>query len=128
MPPRRGGIPLYAQILAKNRSKPARPAVVQLVDAGVYEDLGKDMANLVLHDGVDIFGVQLRVAGEDVHRPLGVLLQGLAVLSGGDAGRQQVGFHVEVISAFRRLGRTARPMTSMRPMFSFLMWWSFAWG
>ena len=31
-------------------------------------------------------------------------------------------------SCFRRLGRTARPMTSIRPMFSFLMWWSFAWG
>ena len=30
------------------------------------------------------------------------------------------------ISFFRRLGSTARPMTSIRPMFSFLMWCSFA--
>lgn len=31
-------------------------------------------------------------------------------------------------SPFRREGSTARPMTSIRPMFSFLMWCSFACG
>ena len=31
-------------------------------------------------------------------------------------------------SSFKRAGRMARPITSIRPMFSFLMWWSSAWG
>ena len=51
------------------------------------------MADLVLYDAVDVLGVQLRVTGEDVHRPLGVLLDALAVLGGGSAGRES-GLHI----------------------------------
>ena len=51
------------------------------------------MADLVLYDAVDVLGVQLRVTGEDVHRPLGVLLDALAVLGGRSVGRES-GLHI----------------------------------
>ena len=84
------------------------------------------MAHLVLQDQMDVVGVQLGVAVQDVLSPLRVLLQGLGVTGGGSPGHQQVGQVKELL--LQAAGRTARPMTSIRPMFSFLMWWSFAWG
>ena len=39
---------------------------VQLVDTGIGQDLGEDMADLVLQDEVDRISVQLRVPGEDL--------------------------------------------------------------
>ena len=49
------------------------------------------MAHLVLQDQMDVVGVQLGVAVQDVLSPLRVLLQGLGVPGGGSPGHQQVG-------------------------------------
>ena len=99
---------------------------IQLVDTGICQHLGKHLAYLILQDQVDAVAVQLRMAGQDLLCPCGVLLQASGYCS---AGTRATSISARSNSScFRRLGRTARPMTSIRPMFSFLMWWSFAWG
>ena len=52
---------------------------VQLVDTGIGQDLGEDMADLVLQDEVDRISIQLRVPGEDLLGPGSVFLQGFGV-------------------------------------------------
>ena len=76
---------------------------VPLKDAGVVEHVAKHHADLLVQD---IDGVVRRklvgAAGKDVLGPCGVA--------------------VAKVVALERGGKIARPITSIRPMFSFLMW------
>ena len=84
------------------------------------------MADLVLQDEVDVVTVQVGVLGKDLLGPCGVLLQRFGILGGGYAGHQCVGQIKQLL--LQAAGQNGQTMTSMRPMFSFLMWWSLAWG
>ena len=110
----------------KEADKTGAACFVQLVHTGIGQHLCEHMAYLVLQDQVHIVGVQLRVLCKDFLGPLGMLLQGLGVLCGGRCATSTSARSNS--SCFRRLGSTAKPITSMRPMFSFLMWCSLAWG
>ena len=55
---------------------------IQLVDTGICQHLSEHLAYLILQDQVDAVAVQLRMAGQDLLCPCGVLLQGFGVLLG----------------------------------------------
>ena len=62
---------LYA---CKEPHKACTASLVQLVDAGIGENLGEHLTDLILQDGVHIVGAEFRVTGKDVPGPLGMLL------------------------------------------------------
>ena len=59
---------------------------IQLVDTGICQHLREHLAYLILQDQVDAVAVQLRMAGQDLLCPCGVLLQGFGVLLGQAPG------------------------------------------
>ena len=87
----------------------------------------KDVANLLVQDAECPLGRELAGAARvDVARPGGVGGRELVGLKRVEVAREQVVANGG--SGTRRGGRIARPMTSMRPMFSRLMWWYSACG
>ena len=108
---------------------------VPLKDAGVVEHVAKHHADLLVQD---VDGVVRRklvgAAGKDVLGPCGVAAAKVValertgkVVAGIGLGCQQMLADSAKLGT-RRGGRIARPMTSIRPMFSFLMWWYSACG
>ena len=71
--------------------KASASGFVQFIDTGICQNLGEDMADLVLQDEVDVVTVQVGVLGKDLLGPCGVLLQRFGILGGGYAGHQCVG-------------------------------------
>ena len=63
---------------------------IQLVDTGICQHLREHLAYLILQDQVDAVAVQLRMAGQDLLCPCGVLLQGFGVLLGRHPGHQHI--------------------------------------
>ena len=70
--------------------KACTASLVQLVDAGIGEDLGEHLTDLILQDGVHIVSAEFRVTGKDVSGPLGMLLQLFGVLGCRCAGDQHI--------------------------------------
>ena len=63
---------------------------IQLVHTGICQHLREHLAYLILQDQVDAVAVQLRMAGQDLLCPCGVLLQGFGVLLGRHPGHQHI--------------------------------------
>ena len=85
---------LYLQKLlhaCKKTLKTCAAGSIQFVDAGVGQNFGEHVADLILQNGVYVVCVQFRMAGEDALGPLGVLLQLFGVLGSGGAGDQYIG-------------------------------------
>ena len=93
--------------------------------ACVFEYLAEYFTDFLLKDMLDIFSVHIRIGRQEFVYPVRVFLD-LFVAS--DIFPFENIFLQELISPFRRAGRTASPITSISPMFSFLMWCSFACG
>ena len=99
--------------------------LVALEDAGVLQDLLEDQPDLVLRESPRTFSAVKD--GAFSARP-----PSRRALVSASSARRSLPSRIARLSAsssvFRRAGSTARPMTSIRPMFSFLMWWSSACG
>lgn len=63
---------------------------IQLVHTGICQHLGKHLAYLILQDQVDAVAVQLRMAGQDLLCPCGVLLQAFVPLEKLDAFKAEM--------------------------------------
>ena len=74
----------------KEPHEPGTTGFVQLVHTGIGQHLCEHLAHLILQDEVHGVAVQLRVTGQNVLRPLRVLLQRFGVLADGGAGYQHV--------------------------------------
>ena len=103
--------------------------LVPFKDAGVVEHVAKHHAHLLVQDIDGVVGRKLvGAASKDVLGPCGVAATKVIalervgkVVAGIDLGRQQVlADSAELGNQARR--KNGRPMTSIRPMFSFLMW------
>ena len=87
--------------------------MVPFKDACILKHFGKDKSGLLLHDFQGIFRCDFILPAE-AFRPVGVLLRQFV--------RSEIRTSATAESSvLSRAGSTASPMTSMRPMFSFLM-------
>lgn len=101
---------------------------VPLKDAGVVKYVAKHHADLLVQDIDGVVGRKLvGAAGKNVLGPCSVATAKIIALertgeivAGIGLGRQQVLADSAELGT-KRGGRMARPMTSIRPMFSFLM-------
>ena len=96
-----------------------------LVDARALEHLRKDLSDLITDDVLGVVRVELRMPAQELGCPVRVL--GERFIFAEIFAIQQRSFEVGHLF-FSRPGRIARPMTSIRPMFSFLMWCSSSCG
>ena len=77
------------------------------VDTGILKHCRKDKSDFLFQDGIDIVLVEIRISADDIPCPCRM------------ACGQRIGIEIFVIDDLA--GNTARPMTSIRPMFSFLI-------
>ena len=89
-----------------------------LVNAGILENADEDFSDLFFQDIINVFLIDVRVIRKELIHPVRMLFD---ISVGADILLVQDVILQKLHLLFRRAGRIARPITSIRPMFSFLM-------
>ena len=95
------------------------------IDTCVFQYMNKHLTDLLLQDLFDVVRIDFFVFWKEFLYPVRMFFD-LSLLLMSFPSRMY-SFRSS-ISSFRRAGRTASPITSIRPMFSFLIWWYCACG